>query len=141
MAEPATLAALTERLTGNARERDQALQALGLVGASYPQLPALEEFRALHARLRARQQLKVTLQPPPADAGPLNSASLAHRALALMRETSPGYLRHFVDYLDTLSWLQAQAAAAPEPARPPRRARKPRPARAGKSPPRKKPGA
>ena len=141
MAEPDSLAELAGRLAGNARERDRALRALGLAGDNYPQLPALDEFRALHARLRARQQLKATLQPPPADAGPLNSASLAHRALALMRETSPGYLRHFVEYLDTLSWLQAQAAAAPEPAKPARRAKKSGAARGRKSAPRKKPGA
>lgn len=116
MAEPATLTALAERLAGSARERDRALQALGLAGGSYPQLPALEEFRTLHARLRARQQLQAALQPPPANAGPLNSASLAHRALALMRETSPGYLHHLMAYLDTLSWLEQMQAGDAAPA-------------------------
>lgn len=113
MAEPDSLAALAGRLAGNARERDRALRALGLAGDNYPQLPALDEFRALHARLRARQQLKATLQPPPADAGPLNSASLAHRALELMRTTSPGYLHHLMVYLDTLSWLEQLQAGGP----------------------------
>ncbi len=40
----------------------------------------------------------------PANAGPLNSSSLVHRSLALMREVSPGYLRHFLSYVDALAW-------------------------------------
>ena len=141
MAELAPLAALAEQLASHARERERALQALGLPVGPYPELPAVGEFRALHARLRAKHQLDATLQPPPAGAGPLNSASLAHRALALMRDTSPGYLRHFLDYLDTLSRLQAaQAARPPEPGKQPRRATKARRTRARKDAPPEKPG-
>lgn len=113
MAETRTLAALVERLDAGARERDDALQALGLARADYPRLPALDDFRRLHGQLRAREQLRETLKPPPANAGPLNSASLAHRALALMHATSPGYLQHFLGYLDTLSWLEQMQPAAP----------------------------
>ena len=46
------------------------------------------------------------LQQAPADAGPLNSGVLVHRALGLMRSLSPGYLQHFLAYVDALSWLQ-----------------------------------
>ena len=40
------------------------------------------------------------------DAGPLNSGSLVHRSLTLMRELSPGYLQQFLSYVDTLSWME-----------------------------------
>jgi hypothetical protein len=40
-----------------------------------------------------------------------------HRALTLMRDTSPEYLQHFMAQVDALMWLeQAQAQPAP-PAR------------------------
>ena len=102
---------MLEQLQQHARERDDALQAIGVAAGEYPHLPALDEFRRLRSRQRAREQLRATLQPPPAGAGPLNSASLAHRALALMRTASPGYLQHFTGYLDTLSWLEQMNAS------------------------------
>ena len=111
MAEQDTLAGVLEQLRHQARERDDALQAIGVAAGEYPHLPALEDFRRLRSRQRAREQLRATLQPPPAGAGPLNSASLAHRALALMRTASPGYLQHFMGYLDTLSWLEQMDAS------------------------------
>ena len=71
----------------------------------------------------------------PADAGPLNSGMLLHRALQLMRAVSPGYLQHFIAYADTLSSLeQLQQAVAPlttasdAPAKPKRAPRKRKPA-------------
>nr|WP_236614871.1 DUF2894 domain-containing protein [Xanthomonas sacchari] len=83
-----------------------------------PQLPAVEEARRLWTELRSRSQLRQSLQPAPADAGPLNSGVLVHRALALMRTLSPGYLQHFLSYVDALSWLQqlqeAGALATPQ---------------------------
>ena len=42
----------------------------------------------------------------PTDAGPLNSTALAGRAIALMRELSPAYLRAFLAYVDDLAWLE-----------------------------------
>ncbi len=83
-----------------------------------PQLPAVENARRLWTELRSRSQLRQSLQPAPADAGPLNSGVLVHRALALMRTLSPGYLQHFLSYVDALSWLQqlqeAGALATPQ---------------------------
>lgn len=73
---------------------------------AFPELPALEHFRQCWDALHARRQLERTLAPAPADAGPLNSAVLARRAIALMQSASPGYLRHFIDYADTLAWLE-----------------------------------
>ncbi|WP_017909861.1 DUF2894 domain-containing protein [Xanthomonas sp. SHU 199] len=83
-----------------------------------PQLPAVEDARRLWTELRSRSQLRQSLQPAPADAGPLNSGVLVHRALALMRTLSPGYLQHFLSFVDALSWLQqlqeAGALATPQ---------------------------
>ena len=72
----------------------------------FAELPMLGDFRQLWSRLRTESQLRQSLQPAPANAGPLNSSALAHRAIALMRELSPGYLQHFLGYLDALSWME-----------------------------------
>lgn len=73
---------------------------------SAQQLPALDDARRLWTELRSRSQLRQSLQQAPSDAGPLNSGVLVHRALALMRTLSPGYLQQFLAYVDALSWLQ-----------------------------------
>lgn len=72
----------------------------------YPELPALDDFRKTWSRVRSQSQLRQSLGPAPANAGPLNSGRLVHRALTLMREVSPGYLQQFLSYTDTLSWLE-----------------------------------
>lgn len=88
------------------------------------QLPALADFRRLWSELLGERRLRQSLAPVPADAGPLNSGVLALRAIALMRDTSPEYLRHFLAYADHLCWLErlhesrtAAASAAPGTAR------------------------
>lgn len=63
-------------------------------------------FRETWAGLRTENQLRQSLGQVPQNAGPLNSNSLVHRSLSLMRELSPGYLRHFLSYVDTLSWME-----------------------------------
>ena len=76
--------------------------------------PALDEARRVWTQVRTDSQLRATLDARPADAGPLNSATLVHRALHLMRDVSPGYLQHFIAYADTLSSLeQFQQALGP----------------------------
>lgn len=67
---------------------------------------ALEEARRVWTQVRTDSQLRASLNDVPADAGPLNSGMLVHRALHLMREVSPGYLQHFIAYVDTLSSLE-----------------------------------
>ncbi|WBX93249.1 DUF2894 domain-containing protein [Pseudoxanthomonas mexicana] len=75
---------------------------------------ALTEAREVWAQVRTDSQLRASLHDVPADAGPLNSGMLVHRALHLMRAASPGYLQHFITYADTLSSLeQLQQAVAP----------------------------
>lgn len=133
MAEQDTLASVLEQLRQHARERDDELRALGVAAGDYPHLPALEDFRRLRSRQRAREQVRATQQPPPAGAGPLNSASLAHRALALMRSASPGYLQHFMAYLDTLSWLDRMNPTGGQPGEPGQRGRRGKRARKTKT--------
>lgn len=100
--------------------------------AGYPALPALDEFRALWANVRSHSQVRQSLAAAPSDGGPLNSAVLVQRAITRMGETSPGYLKHFLAYLDNLSWLeqlQPRSAAATNVGRiaKPRRARAAKP--------------
>jgi hypothetical protein len=58
--------------------------------------------------------MRQSLEQVPGNAGPLNSSSLVHRALSLMREVSPGYLKQFLSYVDALSWMeQMNGGAAP----------------------------
>ncbi|MDR6992224.1 DUF2894 domain-containing protein [Luteimonas sp. 3794] len=74
--------------------------------AAYPELPAVDEFRTLWSTLRTGSQVRKSLAEVPTGAGPLNSAALAHRSLTLMGGLSPEYLRQFLAYVDTLSWLE-----------------------------------
>lgn len=82
-----------------------------------PDPELVEYFRKTWSRVRTETQLRQSLDQVPKNAGPLNSSSLVHRALSLMREVSPGYLQHFLAYADALSWLEqlngATAASAP----------------------------
>ena len=79
--------------------------------ASYPELPALDEIHRTWDVLRSETQFRQSLAHAPRDAGPLNSSALVHRSIALMRELSPDYLRHFLSYVDDLSWLEQMGAA------------------------------
>lgn len=73
----------------------------------YPELAALARFQSLWSTLRTGRQVRTSLAQAPTGAGPLNSAALAHRALTLMGGLSPEYLRQFLAYVDTLSWLES----------------------------------
>lgn len=84
--------------------------------AALPTLEALDEFRNIWSEVRIESQIRQSLEQVPADAGPLNSGSLVHRSLTLMHEVSPGYLQHFLSYIDTLSWMeQISDGGAPSP--------------------------
>ena len=74
--------------------------------AAYPDVPALAHFRQLWSTLHADSQLRQSVAPSPTDAGPLNSTALANRAIGLMQELSPAYLRAFLAYVDDLAWLE-----------------------------------
>jgi|GEM_PF-98548 len=104
---PSALAGLVAELHGAAR-RHRRVDA-----AAYPELPELDYFRQTWARVRAEGQVRQSLQPAPGNAGPLNSSSLVHRSLSLMRELSPGYLKQFLSYVDALSWMEQLSGGAP----------------------------
>lgn len=89
---------------------------------SYPELPVLDDFKRLWTRLRTESQLRESLEQVPANAGPLNSGTLVHRSIALMRDVSPAYLQHFVAYVDALSWMEQMGYGAPAAAEVPPRA-------------------
>jgi hypothetical protein len=95
-------------------------------GRAYPEVPALAGFRQLWSTLRADSQLRQSVAHAPADAGPLNSTALASRAIALMREVSPGYLRSFLAYVDDLAWLERLGSPGPAAASATPRKRAPR---------------
>ncbi|MEA9655618.1 DUF2894 domain-containing protein [Xanthomonas campestris pv. raphani] len=106
-------ALLSDSSTGNAAHAPQ-----------FPELPALDDFRRTWATVRTASQVLQSLQDAPADAGPLNSSVLVHRCISLMRAQAPGYLQHFLAYVDALSWMEqlqhggALATEAPAPALP-----------------------
>ncbi|WP_233837443.1 DUF2894 domain-containing protein [Paraburkholderia sp. ZP32-5] len=104
-ADDVTLAALIEQIAAHARGNNDV--------AAYPELPALDYFRDVWSKVRAEKQLRQSLAPVPGNAGPLNSSSLVHRSLSLMRELSPGYLKQFLSYVDTLSWLEQMNGGMP----------------------------
>ena len=74
--------------------------------SAYPELEVLDYFRHTWSKLRSEKQLRQSLKKAPDNAGPLNSSSLVHRSLSLMRELSPGYLQQFLSYVDALSWME-----------------------------------
>lgn len=91
----------------NAYIAEQAMSAsTSPVRDAYPELPAIDEFRKVWAGLRTRQQLRQSQAQVHDNAGPLNSDHLVHQALLLMRDTSPGYLHHFLAHVDALSWME-----------------------------------
>jgi hypothetical protein len=73
---------------------------------TYPELPSVGEFQKIWSHVRTESQLRQSLEQTPENAGPLNSSALVHRSMALMRDVSPGYLRHFLSYIDDLSWME-----------------------------------
>jgi hypothetical protein len=96
----------------NARLRDLAAAKSGPLppGETHdPQeLASVRRFRRAWDRGRTLDQVEQALARKPANAGPLNSHALVLQSLALMRELSPEYLRHFLRYAESLQWL-AQA--------------------------------
>jgi hypothetical protein len=106
------LAGLTDYMASRAPADSESFAAGNTVPASYPTLEALAYFRGIWTRLSTERQLRQSLAQVPGNAGPLNSSSLVHRSLALMRELSPGYLQHFLSYVDALSWMEQMNGGA-----------------------------
>lgn len=105
------LAEVTARLAGIALQRHGTTSS-----GQAEEMAMLGELRRLWAQVRSESQLRRSLQDLPEDAGPLNSGKLVHRALNLMGELSPQYLRHFLAHLDTLAWIAQVEPPAAKPA-------------------------
>ncbi|WP_244196076.1 DUF2894 domain-containing protein [Paraburkholderia susongensis] len=128
----ATLAGLVEYIERSEHTVHQAVHHArtdSRGAAAYPELPALDYFREVWSKVRTEKQLRQSLAQVPGNAGPLNSSSLVHRSLSLMRELSPGYLKQFLSYVDTLSWLEQMNGGAPAAKEAPRAATASRSAR------------
>lgn len=91
---------------------DEALASLG----GPPDLKAMGYFRSTWSRLSAERRLTQSLARVPDQAGPLNAQHLVHQTLAAMHALSPGYLKHFLDYADTLMWLERAQSQQPDEA-------------------------
>jgi hypothetical protein len=72
---------------------------------SRPELKTIRNFRNTWSTLSADKQVAHALAHAPKNAGPINSHILVVRSLALMRDISPDYLKHFLSYADTLLCL------------------------------------
>lgn len=75
-------------------------------GDGFEDMDVLEYFRETWSKLSTDGNLRQSLAQVPENAGPLNSSHLVHRALSLMHDVSPDYLRHFLRHADALSWLE-----------------------------------
>ena len=136
MARPlAVLVAECEARRGNGIDVDAGHLEAAAPAIQRAELPALQPARQLWKAVRTESQLRQSLQKPHEDTGPLNSAQLVNRMLLRMGEASPGYLEHFIGYVDVLSELEhlfgpvaVADPALPLPGRKPaaKRARAPR---------------
>ena len=119
--EPArgTLAGLIDYIASHATADGDGLTAGSATPrpSSYPELEALDYFRETWSKVRSEKQLRQSLKKAPGNAGPLNSSSLVHRSLSLMRELSPGYLQQFLSYVDALSWMEQMNGGGALPAK------------------------
>lgn len=110
----AGLSALVDRLGRGAEGDPTAPESTRAGPASPAPLKAVVAFQGTWARLRADQRLREALAQVPAQAGPLNSSHVVHRALQELHTLSPAYLDAFLRQLDTLAWLE-RARAQPAP--------------------------
>ncbi|MFP3554578.1 DUF2894 domain-containing protein [Paraburkholderia sp. SIMBA_049] len=97
------LAELVDYIASHPQAGDE---RVALSAAVRSELKALDYFRETWSKVSAEKQVRVSLEQVPGNAGPLNSSSLVHRSLSLMRELSPGYLQQFLAYVDALSWME-----------------------------------
>jgi hypothetical protein len=92
------------------------------------ELPSARRFRQAWNTAHTLEQVQQALARKPAQAGPLNSHALVVESLALMRCASPEYLRRFLQYAESLQWLEQARAQVPRtqarPAKPARRTRR-----------------
>ena len=106
----------------------QAARVVAAPGEPAPdpdELASVRRFRQAWDIDRTLAQVERAIARQPAQAGPLNSHMLVVQSLAMMRELSTDYLRHFLVHVETLQWLeQASALEASPPAKPRKPARR-----------------
>jgi Protein of unknown function (DUF2894) len=102
------LGELVDLIASQAAARGGSLAAddVALQPSCLPELEALDDFKKIWSKVRTESQVRQSLEQVPENAGPLNSGSLVHRSITLMRELSPGYLQQFLSYVDALSWIE-----------------------------------
>jgi hypothetical protein len=112
---PGALAGLIDYIASHASANSDSTAAGNRVtrSSSWRELEALDYFRQTWSKVSTERQLRQSLEQVPGNAGPLNSSSLVHRSLSLMRELSPGYLQQFLSYVDNLSWMEEMSSGAP----------------------------
>ena len=70
------------------------------------ELASVRRFRQAWIGLHAADRVDQALARRPRNAGPLNSHALVLQTLATLQAISPGYVRRFVDLVETLDWLE-----------------------------------
>ena len=101
-------------------------------GAAWPSdgkpraLKSAQRFREIWALISAEAEVDLAAFRAPTHAGPLNAHRLVLQVLAQMRDLSPAYLRHCLQQVDTLMWLdqayaQLQTATAKGGSKPTRK--------------------
>ena len=102
------LGELVDFIASQAAARSGSLAAddTALPPAYLPELEALDDFKKIWSKVRTESQVRQSLEQVPENAGPLNSGSLVHRSITLMRELSQGYLQQFLSYVDALSGIE-----------------------------------
>jgi len=111
--QPSPLAALNAHLAQASRAA-----AGGPIpnAGEWPELRSAQRFRETWERLGAEEAVLKATHRAPENAGPLNSHMLVLRTLALMRELSPHYLRHFLAQTEALLWLEQAQTQLKAPA-------------------------
>lgn len=104
-------------------ERPSARPVAAPAAPAPQELASARRFRRAWAANRAQDQVERAVARRPAQAGPLNSHALVLESLALMRELSPDYLRHFMAQVESLLWLERARTAYPASAGRPAKSR------------------
>ncbi len=79
--------------------------------APLPDLKSAVRFREVWALISAEAEVDLASFRAPTNAGPLNAHRLVLQVLAQMRDLSPAYLRHTLQHVDTLMWLEQTYAS------------------------------
>jgi len=108
------LATLTKLISQNKTASDELhdntsfadlLHQQGGSSNSVSELKAVRRLRESWEQYSAEQVVTQSIKDGPENPGPINPHMLAIRSLSNMRELSPHYLKRFIEYVDTLFWL------------------------------------